>query len=236
MADELALMGALLGLRAPWQVAECRLSADGKRMDVWIVAARGKSWFGRGQRAVPDEALLTWRHSALCGVPCYVHVPAALQASLGEAPWAGEAGIPFSRAVTREIIALLAEGVKFQTICVLLALPFADLWKYKFAFERGLAGGGAAASPPAEDAGGLPDPGDPVWERLLNGDFEIDVHALSLKLLITRLRAQMRLISDPDVRDLKIRELQRYFSRHESLLGREIAQIGQQIRQGTQHV
>ena len=53
----------------------------------------------------------------------------------------------------------------------------------------------------------------------------IDVRLLSLRLLLTKMREQMRLITDPEVRLLKCYELQRFFVRYEKTLGHELAQI-----------
>lgn len=235
MAEDVALVGALIGVEAPWQVIECRLLAEQNRFEVWIAPMQAKSWFGRGQRPSAAPDLVSWRHVGLCGRQCHVHFPANLLDRLGHLPWSCDERLPFSRALTREILALLEEGVGYRAICGHLSIPFADLWKYKFALEHGRLGArhGARSVPAAAGAvvgesaagAGLPDPEAKVWELLLAGSADIDIRALSLQLLVTRLRAQMKVIHDPDLRRLKIRELQRYFVRHESLLTHELAQL-----------
>ncbi len=65
-----------------------------------------------------------------------------------------------------------------------------------------------------------------VGYALLDGSTNIDIRVLSLKLLLTKLREQMRVITDAEVRVLKAYELQRYFLRYEQMLGHELGQLG----------
>lgn len=238
MAEDVALIGALVGVEAPWQVIEYRLFAEQNRFEIWIAPVQAKSWFGRVQRPSAAPDLASWRHVGLCGRQCHVHFPASFLDRLGDLPWSCDERVPFSRALTREILALLEEGVGYRAICEHLAIPFADLWKYKFALEYGRLGAKKKARPALAPATGkaadentastgLPDAEAGVWEHLLIGSVDIDIHVLSLQLLVTRLRSQMKSIDDPDLRRLKIRELQRYFVRHESLLTHELAQLRQ---------
>src|SRR5574343_187129 len=67
--------------------------------------------------------------------------------------------------------------------------------------------------------------GPSIWLELLSGQRQIDIRALSLKLLLTKLRDQAQQITDAEVRLLKAHELQRYFVRHAHLLGHELAQL-----------
>ena len=76
--------------------------------------------------------------------------------------------------------------------------------------------------PPAFE---LPEPSDPLWMALLDGRCELDVRVLGLRLLLAKLRTQIQALSDDEVRMLKLVELHRYFTRHQSALGHEIAQI-----------
>ncbi|GAA0770961.1 hypothetical protein GCM10009107_63130 [Ideonella azotifigens] len=71
----------------------------------------------------------------------------------------------------------------------------------------------------------LPDATDPLWLALLEGECSLDVRALGLRLLLTQLRSQIRVIEDSDVRMLKLVEIHRYFSRHQGALGYEISQL-----------
>jgi hypothetical protein len=214
----------MLGVASPLQVFEVRVAADRRRVDIWIGAEQARSWFSRGQRVAAAEEHANLRHSSLCGTPCYMHIPTSMLEALKAAPWGGTADLPFTRGLQREIQTLIDEGVSLQAICGLLEIPFTDLWKYKFAFERG----SVAAAPGKRSAEGgaeLPDATNHVWERLLRGELDISIEALSLKLLVTRLRTQLKLISAEDVRQNKIRELHRFFVRHQKQLRAEIEQL-----------
>jgi hypothetical protein len=71
----------------------------------------------------------------------------------------------------------------------------------------------------------LPDASDPLWLALLEGQRELDVRVLGLRLLLSKLRTQIRRIDDDEVRMVKLVELHRYFARHQATLGHEIDQI-----------
>jgi len=224
MAVDQVLVSSMLGVASPLQVADVRVAADGRRVDVWIGQEQTRSWFSRTQRAAAAEEHANLRHSNLCGASCYMHIPVGMLEALKNAPWCGTAELPFTRSLQREIQTLIDEGVSLQSICALLSIPFTDLWKYKFAFERGK----VAAAPGRRGTEGtaeLPDATNQVWERLLRGELEISIEALSLKLLVTRLRTQLRLITAEEVRQNKIRELHRFFVRHQQQLRAEIEQL-----------
>lgn len=71
----------------------------------------------------------------------------------------------------------------------------------------------------------MPDVTDPVWLRLLDGDLSLDIKVLSLKLMLTKLRSQLDLIHDEEVRLLKLKELHRYFVKNERVLTHELDQL-----------
>ena len=71
----------------------------------------------------------------------------------------------------------------------------------------------------------LPDVSDPLWLELLNGKRDLDVRTLSLRLLLSRLRGQARLLQNDDVRMLKLVELHRFFEKNQAVLRHEISQI-----------
>lgn len=143
--------------------------------------------------------------------------------------------MPFTHALSRQIAALLMHGVNLQAICSVLDISLTDLWKLKYNLDSGKTRlTGVAASAPAPEQSvrpvnasndGVPDTTDPIWERLLDGSINIDIRFLSLKLLLTKLREQMRVIEDNDVRMLKVYEIQRYFERNEPRLKHELLQL-----------
>lgn len=224
------LLQQVLEITNPWQVVRVRDDLGERRIDVWVGEQGARSgWFFSSKPVVAEGPEEVWQHLNLGQSQCFVHVPVASALARGGQPWCGEREIPFTRALARQVATLLWEGINLQTICVLLGIRVDDLWKFKHSLDNGKTGlspGHAAApvavSPPAS---AVPDPNDPVWERLLDGSINIDIRVLSLKLLMTRLRDQMRVISDSEVRRLKTYEMHRYFVRYEQTLGHELAQL-----------
>lgn len=217
------LLQRVLAVASPWQVLEVRDDLGERQIDVWVGEAGGRTgWFFGQKAAAADKPERVWRHLNLGGWRCFVHVAG------GGAPadplWCGEPDLPFTRAMAREAAALLWEGVRLQTICALLDVRLDDLWKLKHSLDSGKTGLSAAV-PECSPSGCVPDANDPVWESLLDGSLDIDIRVLSLKLLLTRLREQMRLITDTEVRMLKAYEMHRYFVRYEHILAHELAQL-----------
>ena len=127
------------------------------------------------------------------------------------------------------IVGMMRDGIKLQSICAILDITVGDLWKFKHGLDSGKTNlMTTLAETPASDAGTgsrVPEPDAPVWPGLLDGTLNLDIRLLSLKLLLTRMRDQMRVITDPEVRALKCYELQRFFVRYEKTLGHELSQI-----------
>ncbi|PKO88602.1 MAG: hypothetical protein CVU18_06895 [Betaproteobacteria bacterium HGW-Betaproteobacteria-12] len=222
------LLHKMLEIQSPWQIVRIREDLGKHQIDVWIGRQTGKSswFFGHRAAAAPEDREHVWRHVNLGDQRCLIH--AALVDDPAPPGWSGELGMPFSRALARLIAAMMREGIKLQSICGLLDLTVSDLWKFKHTLDNGKAGLSGAPLLATDEAGGpsaVPEPDHPVWERLLDGSLNIDIRLLSLKFLLSKLREQMRLISDSEVRVLKAYELQRYFVRYERALGHELAQL-----------
>lgn len=224
------LLQQVLEISNPWQVVRVRDDLGGHRIDVWVGEQGARSgWFFSSKPVLADGPENVWQHVNLGSSQCFVHVPAASALPRDTQPWCGERDLPFSRALARQVATLLWEGLNLQTICVLLGVRVDDLWKFKHSLDRGKTGlasdhadAPVVVSPPTSC---VPDPNDPVWEHLLDGSLNIDIRVLSLKLLLTKLRDQMRVISDSEVRRLKAYEMHRYFVRYEQTLGHELAQL-----------
>lgn len=221
------LLGQALGIEAPWQVIRVRNDLGKRQIDVWVAPASQRTgWFFGSKATVDTSREQVWRHINLGNARCLIHAvpPPAAQ---GEPPaWCGDGELPFTRAMSRLIASMLREGVKLQSICTLLDVTIADLWKFKHNLDSGKASLTAPSIAPALTSS-VPEADDPVWERLLDGSLNIDIRMLSLKLLLTKLRDQMRVITDPEVRVLKSYEIQRYFARYEQALGHELGQLQQ---------
>lgn len=234
-----ALLRQLLLIERPWDVRDYRLDLRKRRCDVWIGQAPERGWFGR-TKTVPAAEGVVWQHLAFGPVRFYLHVALPSGFDTRGIGWMGEPGMPFTRALAARVFALFGEGVPLQSVCTLLDLSLQDVWRYRYALDTGRAGGADAVSAvrppqtptrpaaftepsPADTA--VPDVTDPVWLRLLDGDLSLDIKVLSLKLMLTRLRSQLDLIDDEDVRLLKLRELHRYFVKNERVLTHELDQL-----------
>lgn len=216
-----------LDIKAPWQISHMATDTGGRRIDLWISLERGRSgWFFGHRNSAPDQALPAWRHLNLGQFSCHIHANPRETGRFHELPWLGDEGQPFTRALAQQVGAYFKAGLSMQAICPLLDIPAADLWKFKHDLDHGRTGLSASAGPAASEPGaGVPDAAHPIWAELLAGDIHLDIHVLSLKLLLTKLRDQVQRISDPEVRLMKAHELQRYFVRHAHLLGHELAQL-----------
>lgn len=234
-----ALLRQLLLIERPWEVRDYRLDVRKRRCDVWIGQEPERGWFGR-PKAAPAGEVAVWQHLALGPVRFHLHVtlpPGFESRGIG---WMGEPGMPFTRALAARVFALFGEGVPLQSVCTLLDLSLQDVWRYRYALDTGRTGGGESESParpaepqasaaafaePAPASTAVPDVTDPVWLRLLDGDLSLDIKVLSLKLMLTKLRSQLDLIHDEEVRLLKLKELHRYFVKNERVLTHELNQL-----------
>ena len=236
MALDKVLLGRLLQLNEPWTVRDFRFDPDARKLDAWIGVEPPRGWFARVRRQPAEGPERVWRHTDLAGWRCHVHVQAPVGADLSALPWAGTVDMPFSQALSKHVFALFNEGVPLNGICSITGIPLQELWKFKYSLDQGktaiaapssqpvdLAPAGTVA--PAALAGDIPDLTDPVWLKLIEGQVDLDIRALSLKLLMTRLRSQLEVITDEEVRMLKLRELHRYFVKNSRMLGHELSQL-----------
>lgn len=218
-----SVLGQLLGVEAPWQVVKVRDDLGRGQIDVWLGKASGIGAWLFGGRASGNEQL--WRHVNIGNARCIVHAPLPEDGSTPA--WCGEPGLPFTHAMSRMIATMMRDGIRLQTICDLLDVTVADLWKFKHTLDSGKAGLSGVVAPTGSMTvdSRVPDPEHPVWSRLLDGSVQLEIKLLSLKLFLAKLREQMRVITDPEVRVLKRYELQRYFLRYETALSHELDQI-----------
>jgi hypothetical protein len=233
-----ALLRQLLLIERPWEVRDYRLDVRKRRCDVWIGQEPERGWFGRPKSA-PAGELAVWQHLAIGPVRFHLHVTVPHGFESRGIGWMGDAGMPFTRALAARVFALFGEGVPLQSVCTLLDLSLQDVWRYRYALDTGRAGGAEPVARPAEPAPApaatragpapastaVPDVTDPVWLRLLDGDLSLDIKVLSLKLMLTKLRSQLDLIHDEEVRLLKLKELHRYFVKNERVLTHELDQL-----------
>lgn len=248
ISTERTLLAGLLQLREPWAVREYRMDPARQRMDIWVGVEVQRGWFGRPKARVDESPERVWRHLDFAGWRTFLHVFAPRNADLSSQSWTGAPDLPFTRAMAKRIFDLLNEGLELNGICTLYGINLDELWRFKYALDSGKAGihadksgrvrsaaKGSAGAVAGGSAGGsigqagegaeVPDVSDPVWMQLASGSMEPDIRVLSLKLLLTRIRSQMEIIQDDEVRMLKLRELHRYFVKNARMLGHELAQI-----------
>jgi hypothetical protein len=229
MSDARQFWTHLLRLDEPWTVTRCETHRALRRQDLWVALEEPRGWFGLGRRPPRPTESRSWRHLNFGDWQVHLHVTLPQGADLSRLAWAGERDQPFTRALSQQIFALLKAGCSFQAAGDLLEVPQADVWRFRYFLDHGRWSG--AEPPPTQLApapGGeddLPAANDPVWLAVLEGRLQLDVRALGLKLLLTRLRAQLDLIPDKEVRQLKVHEFHRYFSKNRHLLAFELDQI-----------
>lgn len=220
------LLHHTLAIHAPWRIVRVRNDLGKNQIDIWVSReAQRSGWFFAARSAVDQGRESVWRHINIGNARCLVHAVIPSAAESADLQWLGEDDQPFTRAFARQIASMFMQGVSFASVCALLDLPVADLWKFKHRLDSGKSGLSGSGSTPDANSAQVPAAGDPIWEDLLSGSLQLDIRILSLKLLLTKLREQFAMISDGEVRTLKAHELQRYFTRHEKMLGHELAQL-----------
>lgn len=161
-----AQLGLLAGVRAPWRVSQHVLDEGSRSLHLWLTQAPAapqptqRGWFGwRSVRLAPRRALPdghVWRHLDCMGFVCFVHTSDALYDDAAQVDWLGPQQLPFTHGLSRKVFTLLAEGLELPVICEVLRLPFADVWKFKFALDNGqlsmAMGTARRARPPAYTA------------------------------------------------------------------------------------
>lgn len=235
------------GIPSPWRATQYRIDDVAKMAHVWITrhplpgVEKKRGWFGRAVGQNVTEVLATgpemqWRHLNCMDYTCHIHTVDELDERHYELPWLGQPGLPFSNRLSRQVFACLMEGMEMSAICAILNISFADLWKFKYALDNGevkfeytpakkTRPFAAAPAAPSASTANVPDVTDPVWERLITGELNIQIKTLSFQLILTKLRQQVSLQQNNEVKLLKLRELHRYVERNERSLGHELQQL-----------
>ena len=190
---------------------------------------------------------MRWRHLNCMDYTCIIHTTDVLEPRHYQLPWLGQPGQPFTNRMMKHIGHSISKGTDLSVVADLLGVDFSDVWKVKFALERKVETLRAAtASPAAQPAPEPPPPPPPppseegvaaanpdiltsinyaIWERLVKGEINIQIKALGLQLLLTKLRSQVAEQPTPDVIELKVRELLRFMVRNARSLDYELVQI-----------
>jgi hypothetical protein len=246
------------GIPSPWRITQYQVNDVAKTVHLWITrhplpqVEKKRNWFGMMSTtpsvstppaAGPD---LHWRHLNCMDYTCTIHTVDQLDARHHHLPWFGEIGLPFTNRMSRQVFICLSEGMEMSALCAMLDIPFTDLWKFKFALDNGQvrfdyvpakkAGQPTAAATAAQMVaaaelkpdGAVPDVANPVWEQLITGDLNIQIKTLSFQLILTKLRQQVSMQQNDEVKLMKLRELHRYVERNERSLSHELKQLREQ--------
>lgn len=238
------------GIPHPWRAVQYRVDEVAMIVHVWITrqprpnVGKKRSWFNFAPaQSAPEQPAsgpeMQWRHLNCMNFSCQIHTTDVLDDRHYDLPWFGQPGLPFSNRLSRQIFVCLAEGLEMHAICDVLNIPFNDLWKFKHALDNGQVkfeytsvkkSAASAADPLAASSAGpgnVPDLEDPIWERLITGEVNVQIKTLSLQLILTKLRQQVSLQQNDEVKRLKLRELHKYVERNQRSLGYELSQFRQ---------
>ncbi|MCK8517290.1 hypothetical protein M0534_13295 [Methylonatrum kenyense] len=223
-----------LGLSEPWRILRAETDAASRRVDVWVSdqpPAPGlleRLGFGsRRPRLVRGDGERVWRHCNIGTFRCFIHTSHSPSSTLS---FLGSAGAPFTNAMAMQISELLGSGASYRAVCAVLDLDFKDVWQLKRLGEReGLSVGRQSGADGAEaevaPTTAVPDLADPVWDRLVSGELNHAVKALNLRLLLSRVQSQLRGVEDREMREIKYRELRRFFVNNERGLKHELDRL-----------
>lgn len=243
MALDRYVLKSLLQIDQPWAVHDYTFDPRRRTLEVTIGRDAGRNWFSFGRAHDDEIEEYTWRHVNLAGWHTSVRLRLPIGSEMPAKPWCGDQHHPFTRGLATRVFVLFNEGLTLRSICSVLELPLDAVWKYRCALDSGRSGSAAEAAPSApintksapaaahhalhEDShrDSIPDPSEPVWLALIEGSIELDIRMLSLKLLLTKIRTQLEVIRDDEVRMMKLREVHRYFVKNERTLAYELDQI-----------
>lgn len=247
MALDRYVLKSLLQIDQPWAVQDYTFDPRRRTLEVTVGRDVGRNWFSFGRAHDDEIEEYSWRHVNLAGWHTSVRLRLPVGSDLPEKPWCGDQQHPFTRGLATRVFVLFNEGLTLRSICSVLELPLDAVWKYRCALDSGRSG----AAKPAETApavvaqsngklapvaaqhalhedthrDSIPDPSEPVWLALIEGSIELDIRMLSLKLLLTKIRTQLEVIRDDEVRMMKLREVHRYFVKNERTLAYELDQL-----------
>ncbi|WP_260293181.1 hypothetical protein [Sedimenticola hydrogenitrophicus] len=234
---DLVFCERILGIEAPWCITRAKQDINRQRVDIWIGERERNRWFKPipGGRAAAGEEQV-WQHLGMGGFRTYIHTAISEQSADHDCPWIGRKGLPFTRALTQRILELLGERTAYGVVCGLLNVDLEDVWRLKHSLD-----GGTVQKPePAprapdirdtatittpEPESDIPIAEDPVWHRVISNESEINIRQLGLKLLISRVRSQYVNADSDEVRNMRRRELRKYFVRHQRSLQHELGQL-----------
>ncbi len=252
----------VLKIEAPWHITKVTIDQEKQRIDIWLEFSETKKklWFSNGgsfKANKKDNNMVEgiWQHLGLGDCRTFIHAAVPENSEVSLASWAGQADLPFSRALSRRILELLSERLSYRSICALLNVDLQDVWATKLSIDKGelrlsdsdhdsflerKESADTDTPLPETDVTELdfeanespklntfktPALEHPVWQQMLNEEIEVSIRQLGLKLLVSRLRTQLSNTNDDEIRMLRMNELRKYFKKHERFLQHELGQM-----------
>lgn len=232
----------ILGVVAPWDVSRVACDPEHKRIDVWIKSQQGESWFGLrrtlecatcGRVFNLRQALQehTWQHISIGTFKVFVHAELPADPDCADKPgcclsqpWLGARAGALSEALEQQIGQLLRLRLPEAEIARLTGVDTGEVQRLR-SQRRGASDAASVMERAGEDdADDIPPRQHPIWARLLSGEMDAQIKTLSLKLLLSRIRAQAR-PDDGAARLADIDNLRRYFLKHRHSLRSEMVRI-----------
>ncbi|TAM09893.1 MAG: hypothetical protein EPN72_07050 [Nevskiaceae bacterium] len=126
---------SILGIDAPWELRDIRWLPEQRRCDIWIGKRLSpREWLAmRREPALPEKV---WRHLNVIGMQTWLHVTPPLDAELENLSWTGSEEHCFTHAMARHLFTLMTGGMPLATLCRILDIDIADLWRYCDALHR----------------------------------------------------------------------------------------------------
>ena len=243
MRTSFSALSRVLALEPDWHLQHVRMSRNGQALELLVGRMRKQSnWLGQTRWEPVEGPRHVWRHLDFGGLPTYVHAVLDDDPLLFEQPWAAHLEQHFSRAMASHLVELLCSGAELGAICRLQHIELDALWRFRFALDRKTA---SLLEPTALDrlrqheallrqraqarethlAVLVPAAASPVWLQLASGEAPLDTQVFALRLLLARLRTELALANDPEVRLLKCAKLHRYFTNNANQLCAYLDQI-----------
>lgn len=245
---------ALLGLHAPFKLVDVQLDAAGQRIELIVNGDKRRGWFKKspvqssvvhrwqhlslcGSRcfvqlaAANDRALLSYPWSGAPERPFTFALERLVAAYLRE-------GISLQQLCTLLDVSLadvwkfkfaLDSGkVRWDGNTVMATPPTSTVFAPTMAPALGPVSTDRAGTRPAAATTSntqVPHAEHPLWQKLAGGELDINIRAFSLKLLLTRIRGQLKLIDDTQIRAMKVQQVHRFFVHNEAVLAFELHQL-----------
>ncbi|WP_139826120.1 hypothetical protein [Derxia lacustris] len=154
---ESGMLQRLLDVAEPWRTTDCRLDTERHLVSVRIGPEPERGWFKL--REVETARELRWRHVDLLGWQCEITLALPADAAIPDAPWAGEPGLRFTRALAARLANGLRAGLNPDAVALLLDLPAEEVRRFARLAEP-LAPAAARAPAPAPRSAAVAAGGD----------------------------------------------------------------------------